>query len=197
MRVVLLLLALFMLQQPNPARMRLLLRDETGAGVVGATLILRLDTGQTIALTTNADGVAVSAALTGQVVRLMRGQRADGTPLIADSEPPDAGFRLVLLPDQVRDVLLRLDGDRIVLDPNMIFSPNEPGEPPVPTIAALAATVPPVGMAAQPVMAALPADAATGANQTAASFLWCLTLVGVLLLAGALVIAVMRQRAHP
>lgn len=196
MRVVLLVMTVLLLQQPSATRLRLLLRDETGAGVAGATLTLRLDNEQVVTLVTNADGVVVSDALTGQVAWLKRGQQANGAPLIADSEPPDVGFRLVLLPGQVRDVLLRLDGDRIVLDPDMIFSPNEPGEQPVPTVAALAATVLPVGAVAQPIMAATAAHASTGADQAAFSVLWCLALGGVLLLAGAISIAVMRQRAQ-
>lgn len=196
MRLVLLILTLFAIQSTDATRIRLLLRDETGAGVAGATVTLRRENGSSLDLVTNTDGVAVSDALPGGAVWLMRGQRADGTPLIADSAPADAGFRLVLIPGQVRDALLRLDGDRIVLDPDMIFTSDERARPP--TVAALAATVPPLGAVAQPVVAAARLTEETPTEQTTFGLLWCVGLFGVLLLVGAVVIARMRvqQQRH-
>src|SRR5262245_42061062 len=102
MRLFLLTLILFSsLQQSGAARIRLLLRPESDAGVAGATLTLRTENGQTLHLTTDANGVAVSNELAGKAVWLMSGQRADGTRLVADSYPADVGFRLALIPGQV------------------------------------------------------------------------------------------------
>lgn len=152
MHLLVVLLVLLTMQQPptDPSRVRLLLRDDLDAGVAGATLMIRTTDSQTYSLTTDATGVALSGALTGEAVWLLGGHLAEGVPLVADSYPADAGFRLVLIPGATRDVLLRLDGDRIVLDPDMIFSPGEPGEVPPPTPAALAAPTPPMNDPAPP-----------------------------------------------
>jgi len=206
MRLLLLTLILFSsLQQSGASRIRLLLRDESDAGVAGATLNLRTENSQTLHLTTDANGVAVSNELAGKAVWLMSGQRADGTKLVADSYPADAGFRLVLIPGQVRDALLRLDGDHIVLDPDMIFSPGDPGEIAPPTPAQLAATVAPISTDVPPIAgvqspnmplgshaAATPAEPTSGG-----SALWIVLAVagvGVTLVALALLIGIARRR---
>lgn len=205
MRLLLLILFLFSsLQQADMPRMRLLLRDETDAGVAGATLDLRTENGQMLHLTTDATGVAVSTALAGTVVWLIGGQRVNGTKLIADSYPADAGFRLVLIPGQVRDALLRLDGDHIVLDPDMIFSPENPNAPrPTPpqlvaTIAPLSTDVPPIaGMEPPNMPIGTTASAPTTGATTGGSALWIVLAVagiGVLLIALALLFGVARRR---
>ena len=186
-------------------RIRLLLRDERDAGVAGATLDLRTDNGQMLQLTTDANGVAVSNALAGKAVWLMSGQRADGTRLVADSYPADAGFRLVLIPGQVRDALLRLDGDHIVLDPDMIFSPGDPGEIAPPTPAQLAATVAPISADVPPIVGVQAPNMPLGSNAATApaeptgggSARWIVLVVagvGVLLVALALRIGIARRR---
>ena len=205
MRLLLLMLILFSsLQQSDMSRMRLLLRDETDAGVAGATLDLRTENGQMLHLTTDATGVAVSTALAGTVVWLIGGQRANGTKLIADSYPTDAGFRLVLIPGQVRDALLRLDGDHIVLDPDMIFSPENPNAP-RPTPPQLMATVAPLSTDVPPIAGMEPPNMPAGANTAIASTeptiggsaLWIVLAVvgvGVLLIALALLVGLARRR---
>src|SRR2546423_1034562 len=82
MRLVLIILILLSLQQTDMPRLRLLLRDETDAGVAGATLTLRTENGQTLQLTTDANGVAVSDVLAGKAVWLMSGRLADGRMLV-------------------------------------------------------------------------------------------------------------------
>src|SRR3954452_23843911 len=123
MRLLLTILLLLTFQPAAPNRIRLLLRDEFDTGIAGATLTLRTVDKQMLQLMTDANGVAVSGALSGNAVWLMGGRLADGQALSADSYPKDAGFRLALIPGKTRDVLLRLDGERLVLDPDMIFSP--------------------------------------------------------------------------
>ena len=206
MRRFLLILILFSsLQQMGAPRIRLLLRDESDAGVAGATLDLRTDNGQMLQLTTDANGVAVSNELPGKAVWLMGGQRADGTRLVADSYPADAGFRLVLIPGQVRDALLRLDGDLLVLDPDMIFSPGDPGEIAPPTPAQLAATVAPISADVPPIVGVQAPNMPLGSNAATApaeptgggSALWIVLVVagvGVLLVALALRIGIARRR---
>lgn len=184
--------------------MRLLLRDETDAGVAGAQLLLRTENGQMLTLTTDASGVVVSNQLTGKAVWLMSGQRADGTRLVADSYPADAGFRLVLIPGHVRDALLRLDGDRIVLDPDMIFSPEDPSAPqPTPPqfivpVALLAPVTPQIVGTASPSMPPV-TDTSTSAVTSVPdrSSLWLVLAVvggGALLIALALLIGLVRRR---
>lgn len=206
MRLLLLSLILFSsLQQADAPRIRLLLRDETDAGVAGATLNLRTENGETILLTTDANGVAVSNDLIGNVVWLMSGQRANGRALVADSYPANAGFRLVLIPSQVRDALLRLDGDRIVLDPDMIFSPGDPGEiapstpPQLATLdAPLAPAFPPIDSVQPPITSAdtnaavVPAESTTGGS--ALWIVFALIGVGTFLIALALLIGIVRRR---
>lgn len=206
MRFVLLALLVLALQTTDATRIRLLLRDETDAGVAAATLTLRLENGQRLDLATDANGVAVSNDLHGKAVWLIGGRRADGRALIADSYPADAGFRLVLIAGQTRDALLRLDGDRIVLDPDMIFSPGDPGEPPPPTPPQLVATVPPISAAAPPIAGAQAPIMTTGESASAAtpneagwfSPLWLvlgLVCGGVVLVVLAFLIGLARRRA--
>ena len=204
MRLLLLTLILFSsLQQSDAPRIRLLLRDETDAGVAGAVLKLRTENGEALHLTTDASGVAVSNVLAGSVVWLMGGQRADGTLLVADSYPADAGFRLVLIPGQVRDALLRLDGDHIVLDPDMIFSPEDPNAPrPTPpqlmaTVAPLSTAAPIAGIQSPNMSIGTNASAPTADAATGGSALWVVLAVagvGALLIALALLIGVARRR---
>lgn len=204
MRLFLLsLLLLLSLHQTAASRIRLLLRDETDAGVAAATLNLRTENGQMLQLATDASGVAVSAALNGSVVWLVSGQRPNGTPLVVDSEPPGAGFRLVLLPGQTRDALLRIDGDRIVLDPDMIFSPGDPGEIAPPTPAQLAATVASLSTAAPPIAGfqspAMPLGVDGEATEpiTGESALWIVLAAigtGALLIVLALLVGIARRR---
>jgi hypothetical protein len=163
MRLLFIILMLLTFQPAEPTRIRLLLRDETDNGVAGATLTLRTAAGQTIQLATDANGVAVSGALVGQAVWLTGGRLVGGQALIADSYPKDAGFRLALIPSQMRDALRRLDGHTLALDPDMIFSPGEPGEPLPPTPPALAATVPPLNTAAPAAAGPVPTPPAAGA----------------------------------
>ncbi len=113
------------------------------------------------------------------------------------------GFRLALIPSQTRDALLRLDGQTLVLDPDMIFSPGEPGEPLAPTPAALAATVLPLSAtapaAADPVSAppaagaAIPAPAVAQASSTARAVLGWIIGVGMALVGLALLIGLARR----
>ena len=163
-RLLLPLPLLLSLHQTAAPRIRLLLRDESDAGVASVTLNLRTESGQIVQIMTDATGIAVSNELAGKTVWLISGRRADGTPLVADSEPAQAGFRLVLLPGQARDVLLRLDGDRIVLDPDMIFSPGDPGEIAPPTPAQLAATVAPFSSGVSPIAGVPSPHLPAGAN---------------------------------
>lgn len=210
MHLFLTVLLLLTFQVAAPNRIRLLLRDQFDTGIAGATLTLRTADKQMLQLVTDANGVAVSAALPGDAVWLMGGRLADGQALSADSYPKDAGFRLALIPGQTRDALLRLDGARLVLDPDMIFSPGEPGEPVPPTPAALAATVPPLHVAA-PVATILPLAGAplvvnrqTAATEpapaaedtTALSVLWWVGGVGLALVALAFLIGLARWRAQ-
>lgn len=205
MRFLLAALMLIVLQQSDAPRVRLLLRDESDAGVAVAMLNLRTANGETLLLTTDANGVAVSSALAGDAVWLMSGQRADGHTLLADSYPASAGFRLVLIPGQVRDVLLRLDGDRIVLDPDMIFSPGDPGEivpstpPQLATIdAPLSPASSPIGSFQSPIspdnanIASTPAVPADGGS--ALSIVLAIVAAGVFLLVLALLVGLARRR---
>lgn len=212
MRFVTLLLALIsatMLAWPahppaEAARLRLLLRDASDAGVANVTLTLRAEDRQPLELVTNADGVALSAGVSGKALWLLGGHSADGRALAADSYPSGAGFRLVLLAGQVRDVLLRLDGNLIVLDPDMIFSPGDPGEIAPPTPAQLAATVAPLAAAplSQPVAEprsapANPAAPQHGAGATEAlQFVLALVIGGAALAACALMIGLARRRSR-
>ncbi len=134
----------------------------------------------------------------------MSGQRADGTKLVADSYPANAGFRLVLIPGQVRDALLRLDGNRIVLDPEMIFSPGDPGEIAPPAPAQLAATVAPISTNVPSIAGVQPPNMSLGSNAAATaaeptsggSALWIVLVVagvGVVLVALALLIGIARR----
>jgi len=194
MRVWFSIIALSMLLLPHAAdapRIRVLLRDTADVGVVGATLHFRTESGQAFHLTTDANGVAVTAALDGAVVWFMGGTLRDGTALHADSYPADAGFRLVLIPGQVRDALLRLDGTMIVLDPDMIFSPDDPSAP-RPVAPQLVAIVPPLTGVPSPTMpAGTTSEAPTVDSAPSSSALWivlALVGVGVLLIAGAVLI---------
>lgn len=147
MRVLVTIVLLLTLPLMEPSRLRLLLRDAQDRGVVGVTLTLRTEDRQTVTLVTDAEGVAVSAGLTGRAVWLVGGQRADGRELVAESYPAGAGFRLVLIAGQTRDVLLRLDAAHIVLDPDMILS-DSTGAPLGPRPPQLVAPVPPLVVAA-------------------------------------------------
>lgn len=207
MRFFFLILILFSsFGQDDTTRIRLLLRDETDAGVAGARLNLRTENDQTLHLMTDANGVIVSDELLGNAVWLIGGERADGRTLIADSYPVDTGFRLVLIPGQVRDALLRLDGDRIVLDPDMIFSPGDPGEIAPPTPVQLAGTAAPLSTATLPVAGAQTPNTPADENTTVVpntfisgggSALWIvLALIGggVLLIILALLVGLVRRR---
>ena len=202
MRLFLLALVLLTsLPQTGMTRIRLLLRDATDAGVAGATLMLRTESGQSFQLTTDASGVAVSDMLTGKAVWLMSGRLADGTALVADSYPAGAGFRLVLIGGQVRDALLRLDGERLVLDPEMIFAPDADASLAAPTPAALAATLAPRSTPAaqiagvpMPTMPAGDTPTAPAAARAAHGIVLALALLGALLLPLALLIGLARRR---
>jgi hypothetical protein len=193
----LLLILLLTLHAADSSGIRLLLRDETDAGVAGATLVLRTEQGQTFQLTTDVHGVAVSPTLVGNAVWLVRGRRADGTVLIADSYPADAGLRLALIPGQTRDALLRLDGNRIVRDPDQIFSPNDPSAP-RPTPPQLAVTVAPLASTASAITGIptplMPAPAAAPSTGSARGIALAAGLVSVALLALALLVALLRRR---
>jgi len=207
MRVWFFVMALSILLLPHAAdapRIRVLLRDTADVGVADATLNLRTERGQAFHLTTDANGVAVTAALDGALVWFIGGTLRDGTALHADSYPADVGFRLVLIPGQVRDALLRLDGAMIVLDPDMIFSPDDPSAP-RPVAPQLVATVPPLSPAAPP-LAGVPSpnmsigtttEAPAVDSATSSSALWivlALVGVGVVLIAGAVLIGRARRR---
>lgn len=208
MRLLLTFLVLLFMQPSEPNRIRLLLRDEFDSGIAGATLTLRTADQQTLHLATDADGVAVSGALSGEAVWLISGRLVDGQTLTADSYPVGEGFRLALIPGQTRDALLRLDGDRIVLDPDMIFSPDEPGEVPPPTPPALAATVAPLQAAAPvapvapqagaPLMVDVPAvhpqPAPQAANSTPLTVIRIVLGVGLVLVVLAFVFGLARWR---
>jgi hypothetical protein len=203
MHLFLTVLLLLTFQVAGPNRIRLLLRDQFDTGIAGATLTLRTADTQMLQLVTDANGVAVSAALPGDAVWLMGGRLANGQALSADSYPKDAGFRLALIRGQTRDALLRLDGDRLVLDPDMIFSPGEPGEVAPPTPAALAATVPPLH-AAPPVATVAPVaanahiaatePAPSAEESTALRVLWWVGGVGLVLVVLAFLIGLARRR---
>lgn len=222
MRLLSLLLVLWLLQPAGPTQIRILLRDEQDAGVVGATITLRLQDGQLLDLTTDAQGVAQSGDLPGEAVWVLRGQRANGGTLIAESFPAGVGFRLGLIANQRRDALLRLYDSTLVLDPDMIFSPNEPGEPTVAAPPQLAEPVLPqpdpcervhqsavIGGAAdcplptaaqpagdphQPVLAPLAPTPAAPAPS--AWPLWAIALAGLLLCVLALALGVLRRRTQ-
>lgn len=206
MRFLLIILTLLTVQPAHPTRIRLLLRDASNTGVGGATLTLRTSDGQTLHLTTDANGVAVSGALAGPVVWLTGGRLATGQALIADSYPPKDGFRLALIPNQTRDALLRLDGARIVLDPDMIFSPDEPDEPTPALPVALHATVPPLNVAAPaapnasmsataPALAAAPTVASPAHMAVAAPPVrWWIIGIGAALMGLALLVGLARRR---
>lgn len=198
MRLFLLGLILLALQQADATRIRLLLRDESDAGVAGATLLLRTENGQAFTLTTDTSGVAVSDQLVGKAVWLMRGQRANASKLVADSYPADAGFRLVLIPGQVRDALLRLAGDQLVLDPDMIFSPENPRAP-QPAPLQLVATVAPITAAGFPIIGRqplnLPASVATPPTSSWSTWIvLAVAGIGALLVALALLVGLARRR---
>lgn len=198
MRLFLLGLLFLALQQADATRIRLLLRDESDTGVAGATLLLRTENGQAFTLTTDTSGVAVSDQLSGKAVWLMRGQRADASKLVADSYPAEAGFRLVLIPGQVRDALLRLDGDQLVLDPDMIFSPEDPHAP-QPAPPQLVATVAPITDAALPItsMQPLKLPAIEAPLPTRSWSTWivlAVAAIGLVLVALALLIGLARRR---
>lgn len=161
MRLIIAALLLFVSTTAEPTRLRLLLRDEHGGGVAGASLLLRLADGQLLELRTDAQGLAVSAALPGAAAVLLAGHTADGHALLAESYPPGAGFRLALIAGATRDALLRLDGDRLVLDPDMIFAPDQSVVLPQAhdLAASLVPTSPPLAGAALPILPAEPAAA--------------------------------------
>lgn len=192
MRLFVIALLLLTFQPTDPTRIRLLLRDASNTGVAGATLTLRTSDGQTLHLATDANGIAVSGALAGQVVWLTGGRLTTGQALTADSYPPKDGFRLALIPNQTRDALLRLDGARIVLDPDMIFSPDEPGEPTPALPLALRATVPPLNAAASAATTVPPTAPTVVA---APHMLWWIIGIGVALMGLALLVGLARRRA--
>jgi len=190
----LLLILILTLHAADRTGIRLLLRDETDASVAGATLVLRTEQGQIITLTTDMYGVAGSPALVGNAVWLMRGRRADGTALIADSYPPQDGLRLALIPGQTRDVLLRLDGDRIVRDPDQLFSPDDPSAP-RPTPPQFAATAPPPSYPETPIAGIPTPIMRAPSTGSARGIALAAGLVSVGLLALALLVALIRRRA--
>ncbi len=210
MHLLLTFLLLLFMQPSGSNRIRLLLRDEFDTGIAGATLVLRTADQQTLQLATDANGVAVSGALSGEAVWLISGRLVDGQVLTADSYPVGEGFRLILIPHQTRDALLRLDGSRIVLDPDMIFSPGEPGEIALPTPPALAATVPPL-QAGSPTATVSPQAGAPSAvsdraaaedtpmpqadNTMPLTAIWIVLGLGLLLVGLALLIGLARRRA--
>jgi hypothetical protein len=211
MRVALLvaLFVSFIFQSPEPSRLRMFFRDAFDTGIPQATLILRTETNETVTLRTDDSGIALSNAVPGAVVYLVGGQLMGGEQLVADSYPPDQGFRLVLIPNATRDVLLRLDGNRIVLDPEMLFSPGEPGEPVV-VPSALVATVPPMVerptpqaipsiMAPQQVPTIMPLPQPTQPAPTPAesraSIIWWVLGIGSVALLVAFMIGLVRRRS--
>lgn len=155
----------------DPGGLRFLLRDADGQGVAGAALRVRTAAGAERVFATNAAGVVESGPLDEAVVWLMGARLADGTELRADSVPVSAGFRLPLLPGQTYDVLLRIDGPYLVLDPAQALA-GEDGLPTGPTPEALAtppATLAPV-VAVQPTLAArATADVGPSTSATAAA----------------------------
>jgi hypothetical protein len=144
-----------------PGGLRFLLRDEGGQGVAGATLRVVTAAGIELALITNAAGVAESGPLAEPVVWLAGARLADGTELRADVVEPETGFRLPLLPGQTYDVLLRIDGSYLVIDPAQALA-GEDGLPTGPTPEALA--TPPATLA--PVVAIAPTVSATAVEPT-------------------------------
>lgn len=195
--LMVLALALMRPAAADGARLRVLVRDAQDSGVAGAQLMLRTEDGAQMPLMTDGSGVAVSGDLPGEAAWLLGGTLADGTAVVADSYPAGEGFRLALLPGQVRDVLVRLDGAQLVLDPDMIFSPGDPGEVLPPTPVQLAATVPPLGL--PPVAGAPTATVAPLAMQPDAApgrpwWVWFAVGGGLVLLSAALIIGVLRRR---
>lgn len=128
--------------QPALSGVRVLVRTFDDTGAVGMRLQWRIIDGTIREATTDAQGVALLTDVPGNAVFLLGGVTQDGLPLFADSYPAEQGFRLVLIPGTVRDVLVRIDGEYLILDPDMVFSPNEIGEDPVPTPPAFGTPLP-------------------------------------------------------
>lgn len=145
----------------SPGGLRFLLRDADGRGVVKATLLLRTAEGAELRLLTSEMGVAESGPISEPVVWLVEAHLADGTKLSADSVPVETGFRLVVLPAQTRDVLLRVDDRYLVLDPDMVLA-GEDGLPNGPTPEAL--STPPATLA--PLVVVAPTAITTAVEPT-------------------------------
>jgi hypothetical protein len=179
----------------SPTRIQLLLRDEHDRGVAGASLTLRLADGGLLQLVTDAQGQAISPDLAGDAVLLLAGQSADGRALVAESYPAGAGFRLALIAGATRRALLRLDGDQLVLDPDMIFSPDATAAPLVAGLpdATRAPAANPIAGIAVPTMPPAPEPA-----QPAGVSAWLLlaALLGACLLTLALLVGLWRRRLY-
>ncbi len=202
MRLILTALLLFAIAHVTPTRIQLQLRDEHDRGVAGANLTLRLADGGLLQLVTDAHGLATSLDLAGDAVVLLNGRAADGRVLVAESYPAGAGFRLALIAGATRRALLRLDGDKLVLDPDMIFSPDATAAPLMAGLpeAILAPTAGPIAGIPAPIIPPTPLPASPA--QTAGAGAWILlaaTLAGACLLALALLIGLWRRRtySHP
>ncbi len=199
MHLILAALLLLTTTLSAPTRIQLQLRDEHDRGVAGASLTLRLADGPLLRLVTDAQGQATSPDLAGAAVVLLAGQTADGRALVAESYPPGAGFRLALIAGATRHALLRLDGDQLVLDPDMIFSPDATAAP---LLAGLpAATLAPVAspLAGVPAPSVPPTALPARPRQPAGLGAWLLlaiALAGICLLTLALLIGLWRRRFH-
>lgn len=199
MRLLLAALLLLTTAISAPTRIELLLRDEHDRGVAGASLTLRLADGALLQLVTDAQGQAASPDLAGDAVLLLAGQSADGRALVAESYPPGAGFRLALIAGATRRALLRLDGDRLVLDPDMIFSPDATAAPLVAGLpdATRAPTASP--LAGSPAPTRPPALETDSPGRPGGLGAWLLTaaLAGACLLTLALLFGLWRRRFYP
>lgn len=196
--LLVILLLLLPLQPVGATRVRLLLRDATDLGVPGSTLMLRTEGGTMVPVVTDARGVAESGNLGVTAVTLMSGQSVSGQVLVADSYPVGAGFRLVLTPGAVTEVLLRLDGDRIVLDPVMIFTPENPSAEDI-SIAQLvpSAIAPQAGAPLQPETVVVSPGASSLSTPASGipPLVWWAIGISVLLLVLALWVGVLRRKA--
>ena len=192
--LIIVLLLTLVPQQPVPPAMQLLVRGADDAGVPAVTLQLQSDDGTQIRVVTDTRGIATIPSVSGTVVWLWAADDGQGEALTLEVAPPDTAFRFVLTPEP-RTILLRLDGSSVSLDPQMIFSPDEPGEsvialPPQLLVAPSSQTV--GGMPSSPDgdTLAVVSPVVTGVRWA----IWCMAGVVVLLLSLGLLITYRRGK---